>query len=124
MGGVTVDKSVPRPPRHVQSVRDILCGPVVSGHRGHGRTGEVVVQHLSDLDGLTDAPADPLQVISMIGALHATTSDIADLVPVGDLGILGRQTLDEVLAEPAFHAAPNIGRRLHRSGSAAPDTDP
>ena len=28
-----VEESVPRPPRDVQPVRDILCGPVVSGHR-------------------------------------------------------------------------------------------
>jgi hypothetical protein len=43
-----VDKSVPRQPRDVQPVRDVLCGPVVSGHRGQGRPGEVVVQHLSE----------------------------------------------------------------------------
>jgi hypothetical protein len=51
-----VDKSVPRPPRDVQPVRDVLCGPVVSGHRGHGRPGEVVVQHLSEpvVDGEAD----------------------------------------------------------------------
>jgi hypothetical protein len=44
-GSSAVHKSVPRPPRDVQPVRDILCGPVVSTHRGHGRPGEVVVQH-------------------------------------------------------------------------------
>jgi hypothetical protein len=44
---ITLDKSVPRPSRDVQPVRDSVCGPVVSGHCGQGRPGEVVVQHLS-----------------------------------------------------------------------------
>jgi len=29
-------------------IRDVRCGPAVSGHRGHGRPGEVVVQHPSE----------------------------------------------------------------------------
>jgi len=49
MGGPSpLDKSVPRPPRDVQPVRNSVCGPVVSGDRGQGRPGEVVVQHLSE----------------------------------------------------------------------------
>jgi hypothetical protein len=37
-------------------IRDVRCGPVVSGHRGHGRPGEVVVQHPSEpvVDGEAD----------------------------------------------------------------------
>jgi hypothetical protein len=37
-------------------IRDVCCGLVVSGHRGHGRPGEIVVQHPSEpvVDGEAD----------------------------------------------------------------------
>ena len=37
-------------------IRDVHCGLVVSGHRGHGRPGEIVVQHPSEpvVDGEAD----------------------------------------------------------------------
>ena len=51
------------------------------------------------LDRVTDATADPQQLISMIIALHAAGPDIADLTPIDDLRIRDRPTLEAVLAD-------------------------
>jgi hypothetical protein len=44
-------------------------------------TGRYAIALYPDLDRLTDATADPQQIISMIIALHSATPDIADLTP-------------------------------------------
>ena len=42
------DQSVPGPVRDGEAVRHVVGGAVVAGHRGGGRPGEVVVQHLTE----------------------------------------------------------------------------
>jgi hypothetical protein len=39
----SADESVPRPVRDAQTLRHVICGEVVAGHRGRGRPREVVV---------------------------------------------------------------------------------
>src|SRR5215211_1844385 len=63
-------------------------------------TGRYAIALYPYLDRVTDATADPQQIISMIIALHATTPDIGDLTPIDDLRIRDRPTLEAVLADP------------------------
>lgn len=63
------------------------------------------------LEQITDAPADPQQLLSMITALHAATPGI-DTAPIDDLSIRDRSTLEAVLANP---------QRFHRGGPYARD---
>jgi hypothetical protein len=55
-------------------------------------TGRYAIALYPYLNRLTDATADPQQIISMIIALHSTTPDIADLTPIDDLRIRNRPT--------------------------------
>ena len=66
-------------------------------------TGRYAIAVYPYLDRLSDATADPQQIISMIIALHATTPDIGVLTPIDDLRIRDRPTLEAVLADTGIH---------------------
>jgi len=66
-------------------------------------TGRYAMAVYPYLDRLSDATADPQQIISMIIALHATTPDIGVLTPIDDLRIRDRPTLEAVLADTGIH---------------------
>jgi spectinomycin phosphotransferase len=63
-------------------------------------TGRYAVALYPHLERVTDALADPQQMLTMITALHATTPDVGDLAAVDDLTVRDRSTLEAVLANP------------------------
>ena len=93
-------------------------------------TGRYAIALYPHLDRLTDATADPQQIISMIIALHATTPDIGDLTPIDDLRIRDRPTLKpywqartSVATGPTPPPSPiSSGSTGHRSANHSPPT--
>ena len=86
-------------------------------------TGRYAIALYPYLDRLSDATADPQQIISMIIALHATTSDIGDLTPIDDLRICGRRGPRSRAGRRGHPWRRTVRRGLRRSCPATPDED-
>jgi hypothetical protein len=69
-------------------------------------TGRYAIALYPYLERITDAPAEPRQILSMITALHAATPLVDTVATVDDLTIPDRWALEAVLAD----ASPGSGR--------------
>ena len=131
MGGPSpLDKSVPRPPRDVQPVRDSVCGPVVSGDRGQGRPGEVVVQHLSepvvagetDVDQCLIKAGDRTTVHLLVRTVAAMQPHLRGLVAVAMTPGVRRLGASSRLARRVAAAKPVVAVRNGRWTQGVPVT--
>jgi len=101
--------SVPGPLRDAESVRDIICGPVVSRHRGGGHPSEVVVQHLPE--PVVAGEADVCQCPGLAAALDHLRPDARDNLVVWKLDRLGRSVKDPLTIADDLHSR-GIGLRI------------
>jgi len=63
-------------------------------------TGRYALALYPYLERVTDAFANPQQLLTMIIALHAATPDVGDLAAVDDLSVRDRSSLEAVLNNP------------------------
>jgi spectinomycin phosphotransferase len=100
LSGLTAALNTTYALRHKYGLKFVIAPQAGGDGRLLSITGGYAITLYPFVDRLSDATADPQQLMSMIIALHATTPDIGDLTPVDDLRIPDRPTLEAVLADP------------------------